>query len=94
MFNLNETPSNFGYRIGIRGDGDLMPCPIDCSSKGQCIQGNCQCHEKFMGSSCEFAPKILELNEDNKITILKNQMYFFAVEEKLSKISNSSLNSH
>lgn len=85
MHNLNENPSSFRYLLGVRGDEETVFCPKDCSDKGQCLNGLCSCHEKFMGSSCEFAPSILELNSPKEITILKNQMAFIAVETNLGK---------
>jgi hypothetical protein len=84
---LNEFAGNFEYSLEVRGSDEVI-CPQDCGQQGNCFSGVCTCQERFMGSTCNYAPLKVEINVPANLALLKNQMNFFSIEKTSSKVQS------
>ena len=44
----------FGMVVGPQ-EGETGRCPNDCSGRGRCVQGKCDCGHQFSGHDCSLS---------------------------------------
>lgn len=62
----SEVPETDDVTVVGRADDMLQEiCPGDCSRRGRCVRGTCQCNQGYMGDDCsakfEHVPQVIKL---------------------------------
>ena len=49
---MKKSIAAFEGQMWTGDDCATKSCPDDCSSKGSCVEGSCQCEEGWTGPNC------------------------------------------
>ncbi|KAL4435831.1 hypothetical protein ABPG74_015799 [Tetrahymena malaccensis] len=64
----------------VKPSDKQLRCPFDCSQKGQCVNGICNCSSDYVGRACEFSLRQVNVKQKPWIAQMESGIQWISVD--------------